>query len=502
MTNISMLGIGSKGATSELMQRLIEIENLKLKPLQNETETIKNKISAWGKVCYSLQNLLQKSSAINEKSFSSFQGSKNECFSTTGGESESSHQVSVIQLAKKHILSLSLKKKTNIVLGNSENIRYLNIIQGSKQNHTNKKVRIKLTRSNTTLENISKAIKKSNLNINSEIKKINFNENCLLISSNILGTNGQLTINVDGDDKLDQILRFPKKNVENLEKNQHEVTSDTQMRENQKAQCSILEVDGIKYYRESNVITDVLKNVTFNLIKTSKKDDTKKSFEKENVKFFTDKSSVLKNIKEFITCFNAFIDQTSEFKKLKIESYHNSYLNKKSKDHMMQSSILFGNSLLANLISRLRQCTKINYCDYKQTNITSLIDLGIEIDQKSGKLIFNQEKLNFNAEKNWLNMQDFFIGKKNQIGFISNISQVIQEYINNTKLNQSGIIESEIKDLKIKNQAIIKNINRTETMIRNRINLYQLQFQKLDVFLTKTDAISKQIDVILSSHKM
>ncbi|AFA40927.1 FliD family flagellar hook-associated protein [Wigglesworthia glossinidia endosymbiont of Glossina morsitans morsitans (Yale colony)] len=500
MTNISMLGIGSKGATSELMQRLIEIENLKLKPLQNEKEIIKNKISAWGKICYSLQNILQKSSTINSRSFSSFQSSKNECFSTSGGQSESSHEVSVVQLAKNHTLSLFLKQKKNTILGNSENIRYLNIVQGNKQNQTNKKVRIKLNRNNTTLENISKAINKSNLNIHSEIKKINFNENCLLISSDILGTNGQLAINVDGDDKLDQILRFPNKNVENLEKNQNETTY-TQMRENQKAQCSILEVDGIKYYRESNIITDALKNVTFNLIKTSKKDESKKFFEKETVRFFKDKNFVLKNIKEFVTCFNTFIDQTSEFRKLKLENSHNSYLNKQSKDHMTQSSILFGNSLLTNLISKLRQCTRINYCDYKQTNITSLIDVGIAIDQKSGKLILNQEKLNSNTEKNWLNMQDFFLGKKNQIGFISNISQLIQEYINNTKLNKSGIIESELQDLKLKNKAVIKNINRTETMIRNRINLYQLQFQKLDVFLTKTDAISKQIDIILSSHK-
>uniref|UniRef100_A0A1A9Z106 Flagellar M-ring protein n=1 Tax=Glossina pallidipes TaxID=7398 RepID=A0A1A9Z106_GLOPL len=116
------------------------------------------------------------------------------------------------------------------------------------------------------------------------------------------------------------------------------------MRENQKAQPSILEIDGIKYHREN---------------------------------------------------------QALELKKFKLENYHNSDLNNTSKHYIVQSSALSGNSLLTNLISRLRQCTRINYCDYKQTNITSLTDLGIEIDEKTGKLILNQEKLNHNAEKNW-----------------------------------------------------------------------------------------------------
>lgn len=501
MANISMLGIGSKGATSELMQRLVEVENLKLKPLQNEIEIVKSKISAWSKVCYSLQNLLQKSSSINAKSFSSLQASKNECFSATGGTSENSHQIEVIQLAKKHILSLTLKQKTNVILGNSENIRYLNITQGNKKNHNNKKIQIKLNRNNTTLENIHKAIKKSNF-FTSEIKKVSPNENCLIISSNVIGSNGQLSINVEGDDQLDQILHFPKKSIDNAEKNENTIRSYTKMRENQKAQPSILEIDGIKYHRESNVISDILTNTTLNLIKTSKKNGDTRSTEKETLKFFMDKSTVLKNIKEFITCFNTFIDQALELKKFKLENYHNSDLNNTSKHYIVQSSALSGNSLLTNLISRLRQCTRINYCDYKQTNITSLTDLGIEIDEKTGKLILNQEKLNHNAEKNWTEVKNFFVGKKNQIGFISNISEVIQEHINNKKLNHPGIISYEIKNLKIKNKTIHKNISRTEEMIRNKINLYQLQFQKLDVFLTKTDAISKQIDIILSSRKI
>uniref|UniRef100_A0A1A9UKN1 Uncharacterized protein n=1 Tax=Glossina austeni TaxID=7395 RepID=A0A1A9UKN1_GLOAU len=176
-----MLGIGSKGATSELMQRLTEVENLKLKPLRYQAE-----------------------------------------------------------------------KKTNVALGSSEDIRYLNIVQGNKKNHTNKKIRIKLNKYNTTLENIAKIIDKSNLDITSKVKKISSNENCLIINSNILGLNGKISISVDGDDKLNQLLSFPGTNVDNLEKKQDKIQSNTKMRENRKAQCSILEVDGIKYYRESN----------------------------------------------------------------------------------------------------------------------------------------------------------------------------------------------------------------------------------------------------------
>ncbi|MDQ1237264.1 MAG: flagellar filament capping protein FliD [Wigglesworthia glossinidia] len=493
MANISMLGIGSRGATSELIQHLKEVENLRLKPLQIKTEKIKSKISAWGKVHYLLQNILQKLD-IDSQSFSSFKPNENECFVATGGNSENSYQVEVIQLAKKHVLSLSLQKASNIILGNSENVRYLNITQGDKKNNTVKTTRIKLNKNDTTLDKIAKAINKFALNVNAEVNITNFKENCLVIKSNIFGSNGKLAINVEGDSQLDDLLHFPKNDKNAVQ------TKKSKIQENQKAQGSIVKIDGIKYYRENNTIKDIIKNVSLNLIKTSK-NNSKIFNEGEKLQFVLDKTLVSKSLKEFVLSFNKFLDQALELKKFIPENNENSYLKNKSKSQL-DSCSLFGDSVLTHLIDRLKKCTLINYCDYKKTKISSLTDLGINIEKKTGKLIFDQDKLNKHIHMDWIKVKEFLIGKKDQIGFIKQMSQVIQEHINNDKKSDgASIIQYEIKDLEMQNQMIHKNILHTQQMIQNKMNLYQVQFQKLDVFLTKTESISKQISMILSSNK-
>ncbi len=166
--------------------------------------------------------------------------------STTAGAAAGTYKISVTQLAA----AQSLATKTTFAttkeqLGDtSVTSRTIKIEQPGRK----EPLEIKLDKGDTSMEAIRDAINDADSGIAASIVKVKENEFQLVLTANS-GTDNTMKITVEGDTKLNDLLAYDS------------TTNTGNMQELVKAENAKLNVNGIDIERQSNTVTDALREL-------------------------------------------------------------------------------------------------------------------------------------------------------------------------------------------------------------------------------------------------
>ncbi|KYP96950.1 hypothetical protein BG74_06615 [Sodalis-like endosymbiont of Proechinophthirus fluctus] len=480
-----MEGISVSGISDALMVKQAKHYQLLLQPIQLQQKSTESKISAWGKIRSSLQALLEKSNTLKDGAFYTMKISENKAFSASGGTIAGTHNIYVNQLAQNHTLSFQTKKGIDTPLGNSAATRTLKISQKGENGKVEVKgSRITLAQEETSLVGIAKAINNQKAGVRAEVKNMDNDGTLrLVLRAEESGSAGEMTLSVEGDDTLREIMGYnPKLKIASS-------NSGEKMKQDLEATDARVLVDGNEYIRSNNSINDILTGITLTLKQKSKPDES------EVLTLSPDENAVQKAVEKFVTAFNEFITHSSSLSKFKPTDYSN--LNPEDVSLPDASNgPLASDSLLSNLKALVRRDAANNYGD---DNIVSIADLGIKVDVKTGKLEPDSTKLKNIIHTNLEGVQRLFLGTEGEIGMAIGMADHIKGYIGGD--GNSNIIKDETENLGKQKKEIEKYLERTQATINAKMRAYQQQYQRMEVALAQLESLQAPLAAIQSIAK-
>ncbi|MDU3074999.1 MAG: flagellar filament capping protein FliD, partial [Mixta calida] len=307
MATLSSLGIGSGLDTAAMLEQMRAAEQTRLNPYTTLKSSYENKISAWGKISSALSSLQTSVKKLSGEAFNTLTVSDNKAFKATATSEAAadSHSVTVKQLAVSH------KLKTKGYTSSEENLgdktggtRTITITQAN-----GKEITVSLADDETSLDQIAKAINKQDGGVRASVQRSDDGYQ-LVLSSRTAGTEGQMSVQVTGDDALGDILNTseggqrPDPDDENKT-----IAENDRMFSVAEAQDAQLIVDGISYTRSSNSITDIIAGVTLNLTGVSEEGKA------EQLTLNVDTSAIKTTLQEFVKQYYALLSQTSSASK-------------------------------------------------------------------------------------------------------------------------------------------------------------------------------------------
>lgn len=256
MASISSLGIGSGLDTETMLAQIKAGEQTRLSPYTALQTSYKSKVSSWGQISAALSALQKPTKSLTNDAFNTLKVSNNTAFTATATSDAraDTHSVTVEKLATAHKIKTDAQKSqgsqdTQLGETTSGNSRTVTITQTVKQEDgTDKQVtmEVELKDDETSLSQIAKAINRKDGGVSASVQRTDDGYQ-LVLSSKTTGTDGEMTVSVSGDAKLDGVLNS----------NVMDVVS--------KAEDAKLTVDGSTYTRSSNNISDILDGITLSL---------------------------------------------------------------------------------------------------------------------------------------------------------------------------------------------------------------------------------------------
>ncbi|EBX9942799.1 flagellar cap protein, partial [Salmonella enterica subsp. enterica serovar Typhimurium] len=208
MASITSLGIGSGLDTANMLEQLKYNEQKRLLPYTNMQNSYESKISAWGQISSSLDALNKSIKPLQGDAFHAVNVSSNKAFTATAtsGAIADSHSVTVSQLATSHKVKtqpLGPNQNADTPLGEQG--------QGSRtvviEQKNGSEMRVELKDDETSLNQIAKAINKEDGDVHASVQNTDQGPQ-LVLTSKTTGTDGEMSVRVEGDQKLDDVLNF------------------------------------------------------------------------------------------------------------------------------------------------------------------------------------------------------------------------------------------------------------------------------------------------------
>ncbi|MCU8650052.1 flagellar filament capping protein FliD, partial [Escherichia coli] len=167
------------------------------------------RLTAFGTLKSSLEKFQTANTALNDaalfKSTTAVSSSTDLTVSTTAGAAAGIYKISVSQLAQaQSIRTTTPVTDSKAIQGNSNSERTLVI----KQDGKDKPLEIKLTSEQTSLEGLRDAINNADGGVSASIVKVKDNDYQLVLTSSETGLENQMSVSVQGDDKLNQFISF------------------------------------------------------------------------------------------------------------------------------------------------------------------------------------------------------------------------------------------------------------------------------------------------------
>lgn len=208
MATISNLGIGSAGL-GDLYNQLEAAERTKLTTITSQQTTYNAQLSAYGKLQSAMTSLQTATATLGKTTTwnSTAVSSTNTAFTaTTSSEAAiGSYTVNVNHLAKAQSLTTGTIGSNTDALGDTTGTtRKITITQPG----TEKPLEVELSDSDTSLNGIASAINKANGNVTASVIKAKDGDYRLMLTSKSTGTDGEMTIKVTGDDKLQSAIGY------------------------------------------------------------------------------------------------------------------------------------------------------------------------------------------------------------------------------------------------------------------------------------------------------
>ncbi len=487
MASITSLGIGSGLDTANMLEQLKYNEQKRLLPYTNMQNSYESKISAWGQISSSLDALNKSIKPLQGDAFHAVNVSSNKAFTATAtsGAIADSHSVTVSQLATSHKVKtqpLASNQNADTQLGEPNNGSRTVVIEQKNGSE----MRVELKDDETSLNQIAKAINKEDGDVHASVQNTDQGPQ-LVLTSKTTGTDGEMSVRVEGDEKLDDVLRFG------------DPDKDDAMISVAAAQDAKLEVDGSSYTRSSNTIDDILTGVTLELKEVSEKDpsSTTGGLKAETLSLTPDMTQYKTSIQNFVTEYNALINQTTASSKY-VPSDSSGLTNNDVQKPSSENGALMGDSMLRGLVNETRTAVNGVYGE-NGAEYRSLADIGITIDPKTGLMTLSEDKLDAAIANDPDAVANIFMDKNGNEGLASTLGGIITKYNGDPDKKIDGSIKAATDSLNKQVEQVKEQIERTQKLIDAQVERYRIQFQTLDTTMASLNSTSNQLGALIST---
>ncbi|CAD5356566.1 flagellar filament capping protein FliD [Enterobacter cancerogenus] len=458
MATITNLGIGSAGL-GDLYNQLDTAERTKLKTITTQQTTYNAQLSAYGKLQSAMTNLQTATAALAKPATwnSTSVSSTNTAFTATTSTEASTgtFTVNVNQMAKAQVLTSG---------SISSNTEKLGEVTGAKrtititQPGTKKPLEVELSDADTSLSGIASAINKANGNVTASVIKAKDGDYRLMLTSKSTGTDGQMSINVTGDDTLQAAIGYDSASATGA------LTVQT------KAQNAVLVVNDITIERQSNTISDALPGVTFTVKAESKADETL------DITRATDANQ--KAISDWVTAYNSLQSTINSVTKyVAVEA---------GEDQSASNGALVGDGNVRGIQAQLRSMLT----DVQSGSVQIMAQLGITQDPAKGSdgtmgnLKIDSDKLKKALTDNPGGVQQYFIGDGKTTGLATQMSSTLDSMLS-TSAGKTGVIQNAKDGINKTLKSLSERYDDMEASIDATMARYKTQFTQLDVLMTK-----------------
>ncbi|MDC9580662.1 flagellar filament capping protein FliD [Xenorhabdus sp. PR6a] len=480
----SISSVGALSGTSQILDQLQATERKRLEPLTQQQTSYKAKLTGFGSLKGSLEKL--KSASEELKKFDKLNTTKtsedHKTFtpSTDSKASPGSYDIQVEQLAKAQSLRSQAFPDAKAQLGEpGKDTRTLIITQpGEKE-----PIRISLKDNETSLIEIREAIKKKEGNVNANIMKGKDNENYLILTSKKAGTKSVMTIEVQGDDKLNDLLHYQSDNKGGGSGVMEQMVAPANAK---------LTINGITIERQTNEIKDAPEGITLNLKKVSEKVKEQvqgkdgKIQEQEVIKSET--LEVSRDIEPMKEAIEKWVDAYNELQTT-FSSLTKFTAVGKGEAASKNNGALLGDSTLKNIQNQLRHQLLTSQ---EVDDIATLNKLGIK-QKLDGTLEISNEKLEKNLKEKPANVKAFFMGDGEKTGFATQSYNLLKKTLDShdgTIATATEGINKSLKKLEMQVEQTNKNINAS-------MERYKKQFTELDKLVTSLNQATSSLFQLL-----
>jgi len=466
MASFTSLGVGSNLPLSTLLTNLETAEKARLTPITQQQSSYSSKLTAFGTLKSSLEKFQTANTALNDaslfKSTVATSSSSDLTVSTATGAAPGTYNISVTQLAQAQSLrTTATVANTKDALGDtSAEERTLVIKQDGKE----KPLEIKLTKDQTSLSGLRDAINNANGGVSASIVKLKEGDYQLVLTSTETGITNKMSLSVNGDNKLNELLSY----------NNADVTGSgmTQIVEAKDAE---LTVNGIDIVRSSNTVTDAPEGLTLNLTKVAS--DITVTVSQSN-----DKATSA--IKTWVDAYNSLVDTIGTLTK-----YTSVDAGTDAQDD--SNGALLGDSSVRNIQSGIRAQFSSSI---SSGTFQTLSQMGVTQDPSTGKLKIDNDKLSTALKTGSVDVQALLVGDGKETGVTTKISKLVDGY-----LADDGVIDSAQDSINTTLKRLTKQYLSVSASIDDTIARYKTQFTQLDSLMSKLNNTSTYLTQQFSS---
>lgn len=455
MPSFTSLGVGSNLPLDTLLTNLTTAEKKRLNPITQQQSANTARLTAYGTLKSALEKFQTANTALNKpelfRSTNVTSSTEDLKVSTEAGAAPGIYTISVTQLAKAQSLSTTADiKSTKDALGDtSAETRTIKIEQPGRK----EPLEIKLKSNQTSLDDISKAINDADSGISASIVKVKDDEYRLVLTA-AEGTESKMSISVDGDSKLNDLLSYDSK------------TGNGKMEQLVGAENAQLTMNGIKIERQSNKITDAPQGVTLELTKevTDARVTVTKSDEKAT-----------EAIKGWVDAYNSLIDTFNTLTKY-------TEVDPGAEAQDKNNGALVGDSVVRTIQTGIRaQFANAN----SEGVFKTLNEIGITSDGTTGKLKIDDTKLKKALDENTASVRELLVGDGKETGITTKIATEVKGY-----LADDGVIDSTQDNINATLKKLTKQYLSVSASIEDTVARYTAQFTQLDTMMSKLNNTS------------
>lgn len=486
MAAISSLGIGSGLDTATMLTQMKAAEQTRLNPYTNLQKKYEGKISAWGKISSALTSLQTNVKKLNGEAFNTLNVSDNKAFkaTATADAAADAHDVIVMQLAVSHKLRTTGYESADEGLGEKNGAtRTVTITQ-----ENGKELKVELKDDETSLNQIAKAINKQDGDVRASVQRTDDGYQ-LVLSSRTSGTDGKMSVSVEGDSRLGDILNTSNGGRE-INADEEETASGGMILVTA-AQDARVKVDGITYTRSSNSITDIIDGVTLNLKSVSENGAS------EQLTLSVDNSAIKSTLQDFVKQYNNLLSLTSSSSKY-VPADTTSLADDTVATTSSENGALMGDGTLRGLVGELRSAVNGVYGD-RSADYSTLASLGISIDASTGQMTLDEKKLEAAIADDPDQIGQMFKGHGGEEGIATTLNDIITRYVGDSDNKIDGVIKNTTDSLDEQVKQVKEQIAKTQKLIDAQVERYRVQFENLDATMSQLNNLSNQLTSILST---
>jgi flagellar hook-associated protein 2 len=386
---ISSPGVGSNLDVNTIVSGLMKTEQGPLTLVTKQKTDFQSKISAYGSlkgVLSTFQNALGNLSSVSKFNTQKAESADASVFTATsnGTAVESSYSVKVKQLAQTQKIAMAGETSVNSPIGTGK----LTISFGGYDSDANTftlnanqaVATIDITPENNTLSGIRDAINSANVGVSATIVN-DGQSNRLVLSAKNSGTNNSIKMTVNDADGNHQ-------DASGLSKLAFDPTAGVGSGKNlsvlQVAKDAIVDIDGVLVTKASNVITDAVDGITFNLLKEQPATAVTLGVSR-------DKASIEASVTAFVKAFN---DANQVIRDLT-----------KFNETTKTGGALLGDAATRSVASQIKQVMTGSISG--AGTLKTLNDIGVSF-QRDGTLAINDSKLKAALQNNAIDIPALF----------------------------------------------------------------------------------------------